>query len=113
MVQRRPAIPFLGKEGTTMKPDEFLTAAETPFERLLHRSAPTANRVAECLHVPGRDVAKSVLLRSTHGYVLAVLPANCRVDLERIRGELGEPEMEIACEQEVEQVFNDCERGAM
>src|SRR5262245_7336416 len=94
-----------------MKLDEFLSARDIPFERLLHTSAPTANRVAECLHVPGKDVAKSVLLRATHGYVLAVLPANFRVDIERIRGELGEPEMEFACEQEVEQIFNDCERG--
>lgn len=96
-----------------MRLDEFLTARKIPFERLLHGSAPTANRVAECLHVPGKDVAKSVLLRTTHGYVLAVLPANYRVDIDRIRGELGEPEMEVACEQEIEQIFNDCECGAM
>ena len=96
-----------------MKLDQFLTEREVPFERMLHPPASTATRVAECLHVPGKDVAKSVLLRTTHGYVLAVLPATFRVDLDRMRRELGEPEMEVACEQEIEQIFTDCERGAM
>jgi Ala-tRNA(Pro) deacylase len=95
-----------------MKLDEFLTARDIPFERMLHPPAATANRVAECLHIPGDEVAKSVLLRSTRGYLLAVLPATFKVDLDRMRRELGEDQMEMACEQEVEQIFTDCERGA-
>src|SRR5262245_1619338 len=60
---------------TSMRLDEFLTSNHVPFERLQHREVFSSNRVAQALHVSGREVAKSVLLRSRAGYALAVLPA--------------------------------------
>jgi Ala-tRNA(Pro) deacylase len=69
-----------------MKLDEFLLNQGISFERLRHRTAYTASRMAQVLHVPGKEVAKTVLLRAGRGYALAVLPATHRVDLEQIRG---------------------------
>jgi Ala-tRNA(Pro) deacylase len=100
-------------EGTTMNLDEVLTQRHVPHERLHHRPTYTANRMAQVLHVPGKEVAKSVLLRSGQGYVLAVLPATHYVDLERLRAELGEERLEMASEKEMDQIFPDCERGAL
>lgn len=96
-----------------MKIDEFLTSRQVPFTRLPHRPAYTANRVAQTLHVPGQEMAKSVLVRTPHGHVLAVLPATHRVDLDRLRLDLDEREAELATESEMEQLFQDCERGAI
>lgn len=96
-----------------MNLDEFLNSRQVPFEKMSHRPAYTANRVAQTLHVPGREMAKSVLLRTDRGYVLAVLPATHRVDLEEIRSELGEDHIAMATEDDMCQVFPDCERGAM
>jgi Ala-tRNA(Pro) deacylase len=96
-----------------MKIDDLLTSRHVPFERLHHRPAYTANRMAQALHVPGREVAKTVLLRAGRGYVLAVLPATHHVDLERVRRELGEDKVEVATEDEMERLFPDCERGSM
>ena len=96
-----------------MKLDELLTSRHIPFERLYHRPAYTAQRVAEMLHVPGKDVAKTVLLRTDQGYVLIVLPASLKVDLERVRQCLGDDSAELASEPEMDQLFPDCERGAM
>jgi Ala-tRNA(Pro) deacylase len=96
-----------------MKLDELLTSRHIAFERLRHQPAYTANRIAQALHVPGREMAKSVLLRSGHGYVLAVLPATHQVDLEQLRQDLGEERMEMATEEEMDRLFPDCERGAM
>src|SRR4051812_17669347 len=96
-----------------MKLDQFLTERQIPFERMFHRHAHTAHQLAEYLHIPGKDVAKTVLLRSPHGYILAVLPATDRVDLDRMRRDIGEDQIEMACEQEIEQVFRDCERGVL
>jgi Ala-tRNA(Pro) deacylase len=96
-----------------MKLDEMLTDRHVSFQRLPHRPTYTANRMAQALHVKGHDVAKSVLLRTGHGYVLAVLPATHQVDLARVRRELGEERVEIASEDDVEKVFPDCERGAV
>lgn len=97
-----------------MKLDEFLSNRQVPFQRLEHRPTYTANRMAQSLHVPGREVAKSVLLRNGRGqYLLAVVPAPCHVDLARLRDYLGEDELELATEEEMEEVFPDCECGAM
>jgi len=99
-------------EVKTMRLDEMLTERHVHFERLRHRPTFTANRMAQTLHVPGKEVAKSVLLRAGFGYVLAVLPATHQVDLRRVREELGEEQVELASEREVEQLFPDCEPGA-
>lgn len=96
-----------------MKLHDFLDSRQVPFERLHHRTAYTANRVAQALHTPGRDVAKAVVLRTGHGYALAVLPATHQVDLERARVDLGEERVEMASEDEIERLFPDCERGAV
>ena len=96
-----------------MKIDEFLTNQGVTFERLHHRPAYTANRVAEALHVSGQEMAKTVLLRGGQGYMLAVLPATCRVDLDRLRQEMGDEQVGLATEGEMGQLFPDCERGAM
>src|SRR5262245_17233388 len=96
-----------------MKLDEFLTERHVSFERLRHRTAYTANRVAQILHVPGKEMAKTVLLRSDHGYVLAVLPATHQVDLMQMSRELGEARLEMASEEEMCRLFPDCETGAI
>ena len=96
-----------------MKLEQFLTERRVSFELLPHRPAFTANRVAQLLHVPGKEMAKTVLLRSGHGYVLAVLPATCQVDMEEMRQELGDERIEMATENEMDQLFPDCERGAI
>src|SRR5262245_38231799 len=96
-----------------MKLDEFLMEHKIPFDRMLHEPATTANPVAECLPVPGLDVAMSVLLRTTPGFVLTVLPATFHVDPHQIRRDRGEEQLEMACEEEVEQIFPDCAPGSM
>ena len=96
-----------------MRLDEFLTDHRIPFQRLHHAPAYTAHRVAQLLHVPGREMAKTVLVRTGQGYVLTVLPATHRVDLDRLREDLQEGEIDLASEAEMERIFLDCERGAM
>jgi len=96
-----------------MKLDEMLSSRRIPFERLHHRPAYTANRMAQALHVKGKDVAKTVLLRTDRGYVLAVLPATHQIDLSQLRHELGTQRIEMATEDEMDSLFPDCERGAI
>jgi Ala-tRNA(Pro) deacylase len=96
-----------------MRLDDVLSSRHIPFERLHHRPAYTANRMAQMLHVPGREVAKTVLLRTDQGYVLAVLPATHQIDLTQMRQELGANSVEMATEAEMDRLFPDCERGAI
>lgn len=96
-----------------MRLDEFLAGQRVPFTRMAHRPAYTANRVAQALHVPGKEVAKAVVVKTGGGHALAVLPSTCRVDLDRLGRDLGEARVGLATEDEVERLFPDCERGAV
>jgi len=104
---------FSVEEDKIMKLDELLTKRHIPFERLHHRTAYTANRIAQALHVPGKEMAKTVLLRTGQGYALAVLPASHRVDMDQVRRDLGDEQVEMGTEEEMDRLFPDCERGAM
>lgn len=92
---------------------EFLQGRRVWFETLLHTPAPTATKLARAIHVPGRCVAKSVLIKSDDNYVLAVLPATSRINLERLGQVIGGHVVRLATEDEAELVFGDCERGAL
>jgi Ala-tRNA(Pro) deacylase len=92
---------------------DFLTDHKIAFERLQHEPAFTSNRVAHLLHVRGKELAKSVLLRTGHGYVVAVLPASHWIDLDRVECALHEDYVGLAPESDMIRLFPDCERGAM
>src|SRR5688572_1801681 len=92
---------------------EFLDQQDVEVEMLPHREAFTAQEVAQTAHVSGRRVAKVVVVRDGKGFVLAVLPAPDRLDLEALRRVAARPELEVASESEFESLFPDCERGAM
>ncbi|HMB08894.1 MAG TPA: YbaK/EbsC family protein [Isosphaeraceae bacterium] len=92
---------------------DYLQSRHVWFETLLHRPVPSATKRARCIHVPGRRVAKGVLVKSPPGDALAVLPATHRIDLDRLAHVLGDRPVRLATEDEVEQVFVDCERGAL
>jgi Ala-tRNA(Pro) deacylase len=92
---------------------DFLASRHVWFETLLHCPAPTASKRAKRVHVTGRRVAKGVLIKAPGGDALVVLPATHRIDLERLAAVLGEKQVRIATEDEVERVFANCERGAL
>lgn len=92
---------------------DFLRGRHVAHETLLHRPSPSAAHRAQSVHIAGARVAKAVLVRAGSGYVLAVLPATHRIDLERLAGAIGAAGLAIALEDDLEGVFIDCERGAV
>src|SRR4051794_15386847 len=92
---------------------DFLQARSVRFEVLLHAPSPSAAHLAGSVHVPGRCVAKAVLVKAGDSFALAVLPSTHRVDPERLAAVLGVGSLRIASEGEVESVFADCEPGAL
>ena len=71
-----------------MSMKHFLQRRHVPFEAIEHKAAYDAQHLAQALHTPGREVAKTVLLRADHdyAYVVAVLPATHRIDFEALTG---------------------------
>ena len=66
----------------------------------------------EACRVSPDRVAKAVLVRTGDRYVLAVLPASRRISRTGLKAELGE-NFALATENELEQLFEDCARGAI
>jgi Ala-tRNA(Pro) deacylase len=92
---------------------DYLESRHVWFETMLHPPAPSASKFAQTMHVPGRQVAKGVLVKTEGSYVLAVLPATTKIDLDRLAQVVSGRVVGIASEDEVERVFGDCERGAL
>lgn len=93
---------------------EYLDREQASYDTRQHAEAFTAQEVAAKSHVPGRDVAKVVVVRGETGaYLMAVLPAPCRLDLEALAAAAGVGRLSLAAEAEVRPLFPDCEAGAM
>jgi Ala-tRNA(Pro) deacylase len=93
---------------------EFLDAARIPYEILPHREAFTAQGVAAASHVSGWQLAKVLVVRKDHeGHLMVVIPASCRLDLAALSRVTGERELALAEEDEIGELFPDCEVGAM
>jgi Ala-tRNA(Pro) deacylase len=91
---------------------EFLDRQRTPYQVLRHVRTYTAQGSAASLHVPGRDFAKPVMLKTGEGHlVMAVVPAPRTVDLGAAEQALGVT-VELAREAEFAPRFPDCEVGA-
>jgi Ala-tRNA(Pro) deacylase len=90
----------------------ILTDRCIPHQVLVHPPAFTAQKRAKYLHVPGREVAKCVLLKGPSGYVLAVLPATRHINTARLGAVVG-GDVRLASEPEIADVFRDCEWGVV
>ena len=90
----------------------FLDENKVQYTLMSHSPAYTAQAAAATLHVPGKELAKTVVLRAGEETVLAVLPASFHVDLKKLGGLVGKA-LRLATEQEFGDLFPDCELGAM
>jgi Ala-tRNA(Pro) deacylase len=95
-----------------MRVSQYLSDQHVSFEEMVHPPAFTSQKLARFLHVPGRQVMKSVLLRGSRGFFVAVLPASQQVDLRRLSGAFG-GSVRLATDAEVRDHFPDCERGGL
>ena len=92
----------------------FLQEESADYRLLWHQDESAAQRIAAALHVPGRQMAKPILVRDGGGgYVLAVLPATERLDLAALASATGLQSLALADERELKDVFPDCEVGSI
>lgn len=91
----------------------YLQSEGVAFEAHQHRPAFSAQEVAESEHVPGKQVAKVVVVWADHQLVMLVLPASYHVDVAHLDALLGAKHVRLADEKELGVVFPDCEVGAM
>ena len=92
---------------------DYLDQHEVEYVTISHSPAYTAQRIAEVTHIPGRDLAKTVIVKIDDKFAMAVLPASRRVDLRHLQEAIGADEVVLASEKEFKALFPDCEVGAM
>jgi Ala-tRNA(Pro) deacylase len=92
---------------------KFLDENHIKYVSISHSPAFTAQEIAAASHTPGRELAKSVIVKLDGKMTMAVLPASYFVDLERLAAVAGASEAELATEQEFKSLFPGCEPGAM
>jgi Ala-tRNA(Pro) deacylase len=86
---------------------------DVPFAEQRHPSAYTAQEVAASDHIPGKILAKVVIVEADDQPAMLVVPATERVDLDKAAAVLGAEEVRLAREDEFADAFPDCEPGAM
>jgi Ala-tRNA(Pro) deacylase len=91
----------------------YLREHQVPFQLQHHAQAFTAQKIAESEHIPGKMVAKTVIVLADNNMVALVLPASNRADLNKIQAALGAREIRLAHETEFVAAFPDCEVGTM
>jgi Ala-tRNA(Pro) deacylase len=91
---------------------EFLNQSKVRYEVLHHPEAFTAQELAAIEHVKGKNHAKVVIVKAGEQKLMVVLPADRRVDLEKLDKVLGKRTM-LATEAEFKALFPDCAVGAM
>src|SRR5581483_5170143 len=102
--------------GSTMpiqKLKQFLDRERVKYVIITHSPAFTAQEIASAAHVPGKELAKTVVVHLNGKTALAVLPANQKVILEDLREAAGVDQARFATEDEFKRLFPDCETGAM
>ena len=92
---------------------EFLDTNGIHYETLTHSTTYTAQHTAESAHIPVREMAKTVMVKIDGKMAMAVVPTSQRVDLDLLQKATGAADVELATEQEFEEMFPGCEVGAM
>jgi Ala-tRNA(Pro) deacylase len=92
---------------------EYLDRHHVPYQVLGHEEAYTAPEIAHTLHVSGKMLAKVVIVKADERFVMAVLPANWKVDLKRLKEVFQTSHVRLATEEEFKALFPDCDVGAM
>lgn len=92
---------------------DYLDQNRIKYLTITHSPAYTAQEVAASAHVPGRDMAKTVIVWVADALAMVVLPANRKVVLHDLVELTGNGDVRLATEEEFASRFPDCEVGAM
>ncbi|MEQ1440344.1 YbaK/EbsC family protein [Fontimonas sp. SYSU GA230001] len=92
---------------------DYLDAHHVRYAVISHSPAYTAPEIAQSAHVPGKQLAKTVIVKVDGRLVMAVLPSTQHVHTEAMRKSIGAQEIVLASESEFAGRFPDCEPGAM
>ena len=92
---------------------KYLDSNHIKYVVLSHSLAYSAQEVAATVHIPGKEIAKTVLVNVNGKMGMTVLPASYNINFNRLMIALGGGDVFLAPESELLDIFPDCELGAM
>lgn len=92
---------------------EYLDSENIKYVSIIHSRAYTAQETAESAHIPGKELAKTVMVKIDGEMAMAVLPASDRIDFDLLRGSADATNVTLADETEFNSMFPESEVGAM
>ena len=95
-----------------MSVTELLDKSGVKYELTEHKPTFSAQRLAAQEHESGKYVAKPVIVIADGKNIMCVLAANRKVDLRKLKSQLGADSAELASEELLGEIFTDCELGA-
>jgi len=97
----------------TPRLQELLEAGRFVYQHHVHPSAFTAAETAESVHIPSKEMAKTVIVNADGLLRMAVIPANRMLDLQHLQYTTRSANIRLAKESEFRNEFPKCEVGAM
>jgi len=91
----------------------FLDSKEVKYVTIRHSTAYTAQEIAASAHIPGKELAKTVIVKIDDKLAMTVLPASFKIDFNHLKSLTGASKVELATEEEFKYRFPGCEIGAM
>ena len=95
-----------------MNVQTFLDQMGINYRISAHPTAYTAQDLAAAEHVPGKKVVKPVVVRADGRFVMCVLPAPYKVDLDELKDQLEVKDIELVEEPKLQELFPGCDLGA-
>jgi len=92
---------------------DLLDRQNIKYTIITHSVAYTAQGIAALAHIPGQELAKTVIVNLDDTLAMAVLPASGQVDLAALRAATGAKAVTLAGEKDFLHRFPGCETGAM
>jgi Ala-tRNA(Pro) deacylase len=92
---------------------DFLDNYNIKYVVISHSQAYTAQGIAALAHIPGKELAKTVVVKIDGTLAMAVVPASYQMDLVLLKAAIGAKEVGLALESDFNNRFPDCETGAM
>lgn len=91
---------------------EFLDNHKVKYVLLSHSPAFTAQEIAAAAHISGKQLAKTVMIKSNDQLAMVVIPANSKLNFAKLTAITGAA-ADLASESEFKDKFLGCEVGAM
>ena len=91
----------------------YLDSQHVDYTLINHSPAYTAQETAQSAHIPGREVAKTVVVLIDDEPALVIEPATSQVPLGKLKQLTAAETVCLADESDFDEMFPDCERGAM